>query len=336
MLAFLFEKRKCGVKKHNLDLSTISTILYSEDHEQVSLPVCDHYAGRPKYFEKALQIRSEIGACFDITLDLEDGAEVGQVTEIASWAARSLLDFSTRYGFETRRPGVRLHPVQDPAFDLELPIVLKAGIPLPAYLMLPKAENLDDVRCAIARVREQCAKVGAEHPPLHVLIETHGALADVQAIAGLEDVESLSFGIMDFISSHRSAIPKSALNSPGQFENPLVRRAKLEISAACHRFGKVPSHNVTRSIRQPEMAAEDAHRAKRDFGFTRMWSIHPDQIVHIVSAMLPTDSELEEAILVLTEAEQANWGPIQVKGELHDRASYRYYFEVMKARTLRK
>ena len=56
------------MKKHNLDLANISTILYSEDHAQVNLPVCDHYTGRPKYFEKALQIRAEIGACFDITL----------------------------------------------------------------------------------------------------------------------------------------------------------------------------------------------------------------------------------------------------------------------------
>jgi len=323
------------VKKHNLDLATISTILYSEDHAQVNLPVCDHYTGRPKYFEKALQIRAEIGACFDITLDLEDGAVVGQVTEIATWAAHSLVDFSARYGSETRRPGVRLHPVQDPAFEQELPIVLKKGIPTPAYLMLPKPENFDDVKQAIDRIREQCAKAGVEPPPLHVLIETHGALAAVHSIAGLEEVESLSFGIMDFISSHRSAIPKTALNSPGQFENPLVRRAKLEISAACHRFGKVPSHNVTRNIRQPEMAAEDATRAKRDFGFTRMWSIHPDQIVHIVSAMLPTDFEVDEAVQVLTEAQKADWGPIQIKGELHDRASYRYFFEVLNARSNR-
>lgn len=323
------------MKKHNLNLGTISTILYSEGNVLVNLPGCDHYTGRPKYFEKSLQIRAEIGACFDITLDLEDGAVVGHVTEIATWAAQSLMDFSARYGSETRRPGVRFHPVQDPAFELELPIVLKEGVPTPAYLMLPKPEHLDDVQHALNLIQAQCAKIGVEPPPLHVLIETHGALAAVHQIAQLEEVESLSFGIMDFISSHRSAIPKTALNSPGQFENPLVRRAKLEISAACHRFGKVPSHNVTRSIRQPEMAAEDARRAKRDFGFTRMWSIHPDQIVHIVSAMLPTDSEVEEAVQVLSEAQKADWGPIQIKGDLHDRASYRYYFEVLKARSPR-
>ena len=73
-------------------------------------------------------------------------------------------------------------------------------------------------------------------------------------------------------------------------------------------------------------------RAKRDFGFTRMWSIHPAQIVYIVSAMLPTDSEVAEATHILQEAEKADWGPIQIKGELHDRASYRYFLEVLKVR----
>lgn len=320
------------MKKNKLDLDAISEILYSEGNDSVRLPVCDHYAGKPKFFEKALNIRAEIGACFDITLDLEDGAEVGQERAFAQWAADSLRFFKGTYGAETRRPGVRLHPVRERAFDMELPVILNPDVPSPAYLMLPKPEHLQDVKLAIEMIQLECNRAGIDQPPLHVLIETHGALADVQAIAGLEQVESLSFGIMDFISSHRSAIPKNALNSPGQFENPLVRRAKLEISAACHRHGKVPSHNVTRNIVQPEMAAEDAKRAKRDFGYTRMWSIHPAQIVHVVSAMLPTDGEVEEATLVLTEAEKANWGPIQIKGELHDRASYRYFFEVLKSR----
>ncbi|HEX4843234.1 MAG TPA: aldolase/citrate lyase family protein [Limnobacter sp.] len=320
------------MKKAKLDLDAISEILYSEDHASVRLPVCDHYAGKPKFLEKALNIRAEIGACFDITLDLEDGAEVGQERAFAQWAADSLRHFQGTYGTETRRPGVRLHPVRDRAFDMELPVLLNAQVPAPAYLTLPKPEHVRDVALAIEMIELECTRAGVQRPPVHVLIETHGALADVHAIAALPQIESLSFGIMDFISSHRSAIPKSALNSPGQFENPLVRRAKLEISAACHRYGKVPSHNVTRNIVQPEMAAEDAKRAKRDFGYTRMWSIHPAQIVHIVSAMLPTDSEVEEATLVLSEAEKANWGPIQIKGELHDRASYRYFFEVLKTK----
>lgn len=318
------------MSKKKIDLDSISAILFEEDNKQVYLPVCDHYAGNPKFFEKALTIRAEIGACFDITIDLEDGATVGSEEEFAKWATDALIDFKARYGAETRRPGVRLHPVRHSAFAMELDALIRPEVPSPAYLMLPKPEHSGDVKLAIEQIRLMASDRGVSAPPLHVLIETHGALAEVQIIASLKEVESLSFGIMDFISSHRSAIPKSALNSPGQFDNPLVRRAKLEISAACHRYGKVPSHNVTRSVTHPEIAAEDATRAKRDFGYTRMWSIHPDQILQIVSAMLPTHSEVEEATEILEAAQEANWGPIKYRGELHDRASFRYFWEVLK------
>ncbi|MCQ8897247.1 aldolase/citrate lyase family protein [Limnobacter humi] len=321
-----------GQKKPTLDLGHISTILYSEGRLPSHLPVCDHYAGKPKFFEKALNLQAELGACFDITLDLEDGAEVGQPQEMALWAARSLGEYQTRHGPTARRPGVRLHPVADPHFHMDIQTVLQETVPTPAFLMLPKPEKLADVQLALELIADQCNKASKPAPPLHVLIETHGALADVHAIAGLQAVESLSFGLMDFVSGHRGAIPKGALNSPGQFETPLVRRAKLEISAACHRHGKVPSHNVSRQIFQPEQAGSDAARAKKDFGYLRMWSIHPAQIVHIVSALLPTAAEVDEATLVLQEAEKANWGPIQMRGELHDRASYRYFFEVLRSR----
>ncbi|WP_288107780.1 aldolase/citrate lyase family protein [Limnobacter sp.] len=319
-------------KRQTLDLQHIATVLYSEEDTPRNLPVCDHYAGKPRFFDKALEVRDSIGACFDITLDLEDGAEHGQVDALVQWAGESLQLFQARYGPEERRPGVRVHPFRDKAFELEIEALLSPEVPSPAYLMIPKPECAGDIKEAINHIQGICQSRGLEMPPIHALIETHGALAEVQEIASLVEVESLSFGIMDFVSGHRSAIPKSALNSPGQFENPLVRRAKLEISAACHRFGKVPSHNVSRQISQPEVAGEDAARAKRDFGYTRMWSIHPAQIVHIVSATLPSDSEVDEAVQVLTEAEKANWGPIQLKSELHDRASYRYFFEVLKQR----
>jgi citrate lyase subunit beta/citryl-CoA lyase len=72
------------------------------------------------------------------------------------------------------------------------------------------------------------------------------------------------------------------MRSPGQFEHPLVVRAKLEIAAACHRYGKVPSHNVTTEIKDSSIIANDAKRAKNDLGYTRMWSIHPDQIQTII------------------------------------------------------
>ena len=64
-----------------------------------------------------------------------------------------------------------------------------------------------------------------------------------------------------------------------------------------------------------------------------MWSIYPAQIQPIVDAMKPSYSEVEQAVAILCAAQDANWGPIQHQGELHDRATYRYFWElVQKAR----
>ena len=59
-----------------------------------------------------------------------------------------------------------------------------------------------------------------------------GALHEVHALASHPRIQSLSFGLMDFVSAHRGAIPASGMSVKGQFEHPLVVRAKLEIALA--------------------------------------------------------------------------------------------------------
>ena len=119
------------------------------------------------------------------------------------------------------------------------------------------------------------------------------------------------------------------MRSPGQFNHPLVARAKCEIAAAALGNGIIPSHNVTTEIRDASVVREDARRARLEFGFLRMWSIHPNQILPIVESMRPDFAEVNEATILLVAAQDAAWGPIQLEGKLHDRASYRYYWELL-------
>jgi len=60
-----------------------------------------------------------------------------------------------------------------------------------------------------------------------------------------------------------------------------------------------------------------------------MWSIHPNQITHIVRSLSPADNEIALAAQILLAAKHAQWGPIQHEGILHDRASYRYYWSIL-------
>src|SRR4029453_18867836 len=108
-----------------------------------------------------------------------------------------------------------------------------------------KPESSADVAVAAGRIDAIARSRGLSRDvPVHVLIETHGALHDAWSIAAHPRVESLSFGLMDFVSAHRGAIPAAGMSAQGQFTHPLVLRAKLEISASSHAHGKTPSHGV--------------------------------------------------------------------------------------------
>lgn len=302
-----------------------SEVLFQGKRQPLLLPACDHYAGSEKLMRKSMALQQELGPLFDITFDCEDGAPTGGEAEHAALVTALINSEDNRFN----RIGVRLHEPASVHFASDVDTIVGGAGARLAYVVLPKVAGADEVRRAIDLVNQHARAAGREDIPVHVLIETHGALREAYDIAALPQVECLSFGIMDFVSSHYGAIPASAMRTPGQFTHPLVVRAKLEMVAACHAHGKVASHNVTTDIKDSGTVANDAQRAGGEFGFTRMWSIHPDQIKPILKAFTPRLSEVNEATNILTEAMAAGWGPIAQHGRLHDRASYRYYWSVL-------
>lgn len=307
-----------------------SEVLYGGGRPFPKLAACEHFAGSEKMLNKALQIQAEYSvnqqSVFDITADCEDGAPAGKEREHADMIAGILLSEGNRFD----RVGVRIHDVRHPDWRNELEIIIgKAGKRV-AYVVLPKPEIADDVLLQVSALDELRNRYGiAREIPVHVLIETPGALHEVWKIAAIPQVETLDFGLMDFVSAHHGAIPASAMRSPGQFSHPLVARAKCEIAAAALGNGIIPSHNVTTEIRDTTVVRDDARRAIQEFGFLRMWSIHPNQIKPIIESMRPDFTEVSEATTLLLAAQDAAWGPIQHEGKLHDRASYRYYWELL-------
>jgi citrate lyase subunit beta/citryl-CoA lyase len=301
-------------------------ILFAGEKPFPILPAVDHYAGSEKLMKKALLLQQELGPIFDITCDCEDGAHAGAEREHAEMAAGVIMSDDNRFN----RVGARIHDVTHAHWRQDLEILVRlAGRRLP-FITLPKPCSTADVEIQIDTLREIERACHITQPiPVHVLIETHGALREVWQIAALPGVESLDFGLMDFVSGHHGAIPGSAMKSPGQFDHPLVARAKCEISAAALACGVVPAHNVTTELKDIEYIRNDALRARREFGYLRMWSIHPNQIVPIVEAMRPDFSEVQAAAEILIAAQDKDWGPTQHDGKLHDRASYRYYWELL-------
>ena len=307
-----------------------SAVLYAGNRPFPRLAACEHFAGSEKLLHKALQIQAELSVdelpIFDITADCEDGAPAGKEREHAGMIAELILSGENRFD----RIGARIHDARHPAWRDELEIIIGQAGQRVAYIVLPKPENAEDVAAQITALDKLRDRHGITREiPVHVLIETPGALHEVWEIARLPHVEVLDFGLMDFVSAHHGAIPAAAMRSPGQFSHALVVRAKCAIAAAALGNGVVPSHNVTTEIRDTNVVRGDARRARQELGFLRMWSIHPNQIMPIVEAMRPDFAEVDEAATLLAAAQDAAWGPIQHEGKLHDRASYRYYWELL-------
>jgi citrate lyase subunit beta/citryl-CoA lyase len=302
-----------------------SEVLFQGTHQPVAIPVCDHYAGSEKLMRKSLALQLQLGPVFDITFDCEDGAAAGNEAAHAKLVGDLLSSSENHYN----RIGTRVHEADSPYFEQDVATICALAADKLAYIVIPKVETIHQLQSAVQTIKQHATAAGRPALPIHVLIETHNALRHVWDIAGMAEIECLSFGIMDFVSSHFGAVPGDAMRSPGQFTHPLITRAKVEISAACHANGKVASHNVCTEIKDLSVVANDANLASRQFGYQRMWSIHPDQIKWILAAFAPEAHEVDDAVAILHAAQANNWGPIQHQGILHDRASYRYYWTVL-------
>ncbi|MEY8689062.1 MAG: CoA ester lyase [Leptothrix sp. (in: b-proteobacteria)] len=339
-LASLHRPRTDGAAEAPAPAAPASTEAAERVHPRVALfgaevtapvlPVCDHYAGVEVRMRKSLAMQGELGAVFDVTLDAEDGAPVGGELEHIDLINELVTSSANQHG----RVGARLQAVDHPAFEAMVDRLVRGSGARLAYIMLPKPRGLADLTRGVDAIDAAARRHGLTRDiPVHALVETHGALREVDALAAHPRIESLSFGLMDFVSEHRGAIPQSGMSVRGQFEHPLVLRAKLEIAAACHGWGKTPSHCVVTEFKHARALEQAASQACRQLGYTRMWSIHPDQILTIVEAFAPTAAEVDQAIEILLAAQGAQWGPIRHKhagqDTLHDRASYRYFWHVL-------
>ena len=289
------------------------------------IPACEHFAGNARMILKALALQADFAGRFDLTCDCEDGASLGQESAHVHQVAQLLAQHSNTPG----RRGVRIHDVSHPHWRTDVEVLMgEAGSSID-YVTLPKAGSVAEVDRMICFIERRSAAASVAMPRIHVLIETLDALNDAPMIAALPGVETLDFGIMDFVSAHHGALSFEAMHSPLQFTHPLLMRAKADLVAAALACGVVPAHNVSQALNDPQEVERDARLAREQFGFLRMWSIHPSQIEPILRAMSPTDAAVRHAGEILLAAQARDWGPINHDGVLHDRASYRHCWTVL-------
>jgi len=295
------------------------------------IPTCEHFAGSEKLIKKGFDMQRKLGPVFDITCDCEDGAETGKEVEHAEMIVRVVNSDDNPYAMA----GTRIHDFSHPDWRQDVDILVPGAGEKLAYITLPKSTSYEQVKTQIEYIQAKCKEAGISREiPIHILIETHGALQDVERTATLPWIQVLDFGLMDFVSGYQGAIPASNMRSPGQFDHRLIGAAKAKVAQAAIQNHVIPCHNVTLDLKNPYQTFKDAERARNEFGFLRMWSIYPTQVQAIVDAMKPDFTELEAAQNILLAAQDAEWGPIQYDGELHDRATYRYFWELVQRANL--
>lgn len=300
--------------------------LFAGEKRLPPIPACEHFAGSEKLIVKALELQQKLGPVFDITCDCEDGAEAGREKQ----HAEMIVELMNSPRNQHKMAGARIHDFTHPHWRKDVDILVGGAGKVIAYITVPKSTSAADAREMVDYIQDVAKKKKHKREvPVHILVETHGALRGAWELAAIPAVQVLDFGLMDFVSGHHGAIHASNMRSPGQFEHPLLVRAKAEVVAAALAYGVVPAHNVSLDLKNPYNVFRDAWKARNDFGFLRMWSIHPSQIQPIVDAMKPDLGEVADGAAILLAAQRANWGPIQYSGELHDRATYRYFWELL-------
>ncbi|MDA9222162.1 aldolase/citrate lyase family protein, partial [Methylophilaceae bacterium] len=183
------------------------------------IPVCEHFAGSEKLITKALGLQETLGPVFNITCDCEDGAAAGQEQEHAEMIVRILNSEANQF----KMAGSRIHDFTHPHWKKDVDILVAGAGNVLSYITIPKSTNVEQPEEMIAYIQKVAKDNNINREiPIHVLVETHGALADVHNIAKLPWLEVLDFGLMDFVSGHHGAIPASAMRSPGQFDHRLL------------------------------------------------------------------------------------------------------------------
>ena len=154
-----------------------------------------------------------------------------------------------------------------------------------------------------------------------------GRCAEVWEIAAQPGVESLDFGLMDFVSGHHGAIPAAPAKSPSQFDHPggPCRRKSPPPpwpTASFRPTTSPPGGTSTPSATTPARPAANSaicacghpsqpdrsHRRGHASGF--LW-------------------KLQSAGEILTAAQDNDWGPIPARRQAA-RPGYRYYWELLK------
>lgn len=237
---------------------------------------------RPERYAKALAAGADA-----VIIDLEDA-----VAPAAKDAARASLRAWLAPGQAVL---VRVNSADTPWFAEDVKL---AGLPNVAGIVLPKAEQPDD----IARLMQAGAR--SVLPLIESALGFHHALE----LARQPGVERLLFGSIDFSVDLGMTEDIETLQ---YFRSQLVLVSRLA--------GVLPPvDGVTTTLDDIDRITEDTRRARRH-GFGGKLCIHPRQVAPVNDAFAPSAEEAAWAARVLQAVENTDGAAVALDGKMVDR-----------------
>lgn len=192
---------------------------------------------------------------------------------------------------------IRVNGAESQWFREDLPLCKAPGV---AGLLLPKAENAEDIRI----LSGHCAA----STPILALIETARGFWNAHALAQAPKVRRFVFGSIDF---------QLDLGIEGEEEELLYFRSQLVLISRVAALAP-PVDGVTTAIDDAERIRADTLRAKR-LGFGAKLCIHPRQVNVVNECFEPSAQEETWARRIVEAAEAVHGAAVSVDGKMADR-----------------
>jgi citrate lyase subunit beta / citryl-CoA lyase len=239
---------------------------------------------RPERFEKAR------GAGADaVILDLEDAVQPAE-----KGAAREAVVAA----LDAARPlWVRVNSTDTAWFtDDVAALTAHAGV---AGIMLPKAENAEQIAAVLARARAAMKVLP--------IVETARGIAGLDALCGAQGVLRVAFGTLDF---------QVDMGIDGDGEELDVFRSQIVLASRLAGIG-APVDGVSTVFDDAQALEAEARRGRR-FGYGGKLCIHPKQIGPVHDAYAWTEAERAWAQRVLDVVETSGGAAVALDGKMVD------------------
>jgi citrate lyase subunit beta/citryl-CoA lyase/(S)-citramalyl-CoA lyase len=238
---------------------------------------------RPERFAKALAAGADA-----VCIDLEDAVGPADKDSARSAVAAFVRDQPAR-GL-----GVRINGLSTPHWLADCKALAGGGA---AFVMIPKVEHADDV----ARVRQA---LGADAPPIWVIIESPLGLARAMEITAAEGLAGVLFGAADYSAEVGCTL---------EWDPLLYARGALAAAAAA---GGVELLDVPYLDLSDDAGLRESTARVKAMGFTGRACIHPAQVAGVNAAFTPTPQEAARARRIVEAFDASGGGAAQLDGKL--------------------